>query len=326
MQKKVFVDNIGRRTWDISAYDEEAKCKNDERKQKEDASSSVQARGLLQQRSKNLNFTKDVGKVMLVAGDKKPGFFCDVCDCNLMNSAAYLTHINGRKHQKKLGMSMYVERVDVGQVSQKLETEAILAKQRANGGGAKKETIAEKIARLEREAAEKKKSKYKKKSASGAAAAVASTHAEDDDEEDDDGDNSYAKRPRIHLTEEEQQRQLKLAEARAYARAESNGFAEHAPYVAVTGDGQQIEVVAGDDDAWDEDEEEESEDEGLAARLAALKGGSSGGAGAGPVVSAPAEPQVAVEESAGVAEEDADAAAMMAMMGMQGFGGNKRKR
>jgi hypothetical protein len=33
-----------------------------------------------------------------------------------------------------------------------------------------------------------------------------------------------------------------------------------------------------------------------------------------------------VEESAGVAEEDADAAAMMAMMGMQGFGGNKRKR
>ena len=38
------------------------------------------------------------------------GWHCSVCDCFLKDSMTYLDHINGRKHQRKLGFSMRVER------------------------------------------------------------------------------------------------------------------------------------------------------------------------------------------------------------------------
>lgn len=38
------------------------------------------------------------------------GWHCSVCDCFLKDSHTYLDHINGRKHQRKLGFSMRVER------------------------------------------------------------------------------------------------------------------------------------------------------------------------------------------------------------------------
>jgi U4/U6.U5 tri-snRNP component SNU23 len=38
------------------------------------------------------------------------GWHCKVCDCFLKDSHTYLDHINGRKHQSKLGYSMRVER------------------------------------------------------------------------------------------------------------------------------------------------------------------------------------------------------------------------
>ena len=38
------------------------------------------------------------------------GWHCSVCDCFLKDSLTYLDHINGRKHQRKLGYSMRVER------------------------------------------------------------------------------------------------------------------------------------------------------------------------------------------------------------------------
>jgi U4/U6.U5 tri-snRNP component SNU23 len=38
------------------------------------------------------------------------GFHCNVCDCYLKDSLTYLDHVNGRKHQRKLGYTMRVER------------------------------------------------------------------------------------------------------------------------------------------------------------------------------------------------------------------------
>jgi U4/U6.U5 tri-snRNP component SNU23 len=38
------------------------------------------------------------------------GWHCKVCDCFLKDSLTYLDHINGRKHQRKLGFTMRVER------------------------------------------------------------------------------------------------------------------------------------------------------------------------------------------------------------------------
>jgi U4/U6.U5 tri-snRNP component SNU23 len=49
------------------------------------------------------------------------GWHCKVCDCFLKDSHTYLDHINGRKHQRKLGYSMRVERSSKDQLLSKLE-------------------------------------------------------------------------------------------------------------------------------------------------------------------------------------------------------------
>jgi U4/U6.U5 tri-snRNP component SNU23 len=48
------------------------------------------------------------------------GFHCTVCDCFLKDSLTYLDHINGRKHQRKLGFSMRVERSSESDLLSKL--------------------------------------------------------------------------------------------------------------------------------------------------------------------------------------------------------------
>ena len=59
-----------------------------------------------------LNLSATLGKSMLVAASTplaaRGGYYCDVCTCLLKDSQTYLDHINGRKHQKKLGMTMKV--------------------------------------------------------------------------------------------------------------------------------------------------------------------------------------------------------------------------
>lgn len=44
------------------------------------------------------------------------GYYCSVCDCILRDSQSYLDHINGKWHNRALGMSMRVERSTVDQV------------------------------------------------------------------------------------------------------------------------------------------------------------------------------------------------------------------
>ncbi|GKY95763.1 hypothetical protein MPSEU_000537100 [Mayamaea pseudoterrestris] len=49
------------------------------------------------------------------------GWHCRVCDCFLKDSHTYLDHINGRKHQRKLGYSMHVERSTKDQLQETLQ-------------------------------------------------------------------------------------------------------------------------------------------------------------------------------------------------------------
>ena len=49
------------------------------------------------------------------------GWHCKVCDCFLKDSHTYLDHINGKKHQRKLGYSMRVERSTKEQLLHRLK-------------------------------------------------------------------------------------------------------------------------------------------------------------------------------------------------------------
>ena len=47
-------------------------------------------------------------------------FYCKTCKVQLKDSNAYYDHINGKKHNQMLGMSMVVERVGVDKIKEKL--------------------------------------------------------------------------------------------------------------------------------------------------------------------------------------------------------------
>lgn len=67
-------------------------------------------------------FSDKIGKVQIVEKDVKSsntkssslshGFHCTTCNATFTSSDAYLDHCNGRVHQKNLGLSLKVERVD----------------------------------------------------------------------------------------------------------------------------------------------------------------------------------------------------------------------
>lgn len=44
------------------------------------------------------------------------GYYCSVCDCILRDSQSYLDHLNGKWHNRALGMSMRVEKSTAEQV------------------------------------------------------------------------------------------------------------------------------------------------------------------------------------------------------------------
>ena len=49
------------------------------------------------------------------------GYYCNVCECILRDSQSYLDHINGKYHNRALGMSMTVEKSTADDVRKKFE-------------------------------------------------------------------------------------------------------------------------------------------------------------------------------------------------------------
>jgi U4/U6.U5 tri-snRNP component SNU23 len=155
------VANVERRTWDVEAYEEKARARQQpEAANREvddtmrDAATTNEAfpaapkgaagpegsqRAFLQARKRKITEidarvgTSVVLSVEEATGSKNKavqlsdgvkstgvGFHCTVCDCFLKDSMTYLDHINGRKHQRKLGYSMRVERSTESDVLNKL--------------------------------------------------------------------------------------------------------------------------------------------------------------------------------------------------------------
>lgn len=78
----------------------------------------------LQKRKEAVALDVELGKSKIVTThtpkQQQGGFWCDVCECLIKDSQAYLDHINGKKHNRLLGMTMRVERVGVDRVKARL--------------------------------------------------------------------------------------------------------------------------------------------------------------------------------------------------------------
>ncbi|CAG8715573.1 12025_t:CDS:2, partial [Dentiscutata heterogama] len=116
--EKTAHDTSFRRTWDKEEF---------ERLNPKFSESSIDEppRDLLRARTERVILDANLNKTQVVQStsiaSKQPGFYCKECDCVVKDSVNYLDHINGKKHQRALGMSMKVERSTIDQIKAKFE-------------------------------------------------------------------------------------------------------------------------------------------------------------------------------------------------------------
>ena len=126
--------NSFRREWDKEAFEKRAKERleretelEEEREAAKTAPQPIVQRAPLQRRTEDLQLTKYVGTRQMVSGadamsgNMEGSYYCSVCECALRDSANYLAHINGRKHNRMLGMSMRAERSTLAEVRARLQ-------------------------------------------------------------------------------------------------------------------------------------------------------------------------------------------------------------
>ncbi|RXG51799.1 Zinc finger matrin-type protein 2 [Armadillidium vulgare] len=120
--------NDFRRKWDKDEYEAIA---SQRLKAKEEAALAREMKGppvkrdLLRRRDYKVDLDSKLGKSQVITkttpASQSGGYYCNVCDCVVKDSINFLDHINGKKHQRNLGMSMRVERSSVDQVKRRFE-------------------------------------------------------------------------------------------------------------------------------------------------------------------------------------------------------------
>jgi U4/U6.U5 tri-snRNP component SNU23 len=136
-KKAAGVDNTARRTWDKEEFREKAEKREADIDADEESAYAIKkrkrlerdplhqglivARSNLQKRDYEINLTDRLNKTQVIGLNtplnQQAGYYCSVCDCVLRDSQSYLDHINGKFHNRALGMSMRVEKSTVEQVS-----------------------------------------------------------------------------------------------------------------------------------------------------------------------------------------------------------------
>ncbi|KAF9537910.1 zinc finger, matrin-type 2 [Mortierella hygrophila] len=76
-------------------------------------------------KSERLILESAIGKSQVVQGGpngRAPGFFCQLCECVLKDSIAYMDHRNGKEHLKKMGVDRKAVRENLTDVVAKMES------------------------------------------------------------------------------------------------------------------------------------------------------------------------------------------------------------
>mmetsp|Transcript_44930 Transcript_44930/g.70421 ORF Transcript_44930/g.70421 Transcript_44930/m.70421 type:complete len:217 (+) Transcript_44930:158-808(+) len=130
---------VQRRTWDVDEYQKKAedrRAQEDADEAAADAASKKTFSGTIVQRDhldvsrsrkgNQVDINALVGKTQVVTGNtpiqQSGGFYCTVCQCLVKDSISWLDHVNGKKHNRALGMNMRVERSSVEQVQKRFKT------------------------------------------------------------------------------------------------------------------------------------------------------------------------------------------------------------
>ncbi|KAK0131212.1 Zinc finger matrin-type protein 2 [Merluccius polli] len=118
--------NDFRRKWDKDEYEQMAQKRLDEERDKKDGKPVPPVkRELLRHRDYKVDLESKLGKTIVITKTtpqaEMGGYYCNVCDCVVKDSINFLDHINGKKHQRNLGMSMRVERSSLDQVKKRFE-------------------------------------------------------------------------------------------------------------------------------------------------------------------------------------------------------------
>ena len=123
------------------------------------------------------------------ANRDKGAYWCPVCECQLRDSLNYLDHINGRKHQRRLGFSMRVERSSVDSVrarfgtnlqKRKRDEQSQQQQQQAAGAGGGAGVFDAYQRRLAEQAAEEERAKRRRKEEAKAAKKAAKRAAKEE--------------------------------------------------------------------------------------------------------------------------------------------------
>ncbi|XP_046555838.1 zinc finger matrin-type protein 2-like [Haliotis rubra] len=114
-----------RRKWDRDEYEKIA-AERLLAKELDDEDDEVPVkRELLKPREYKVDLDSKLGKSTVITkttpASQQGGYYCNVCDCVVKDSINFLDHINGKKHQRNLGMSMRIERSSLDQVKQRFE-------------------------------------------------------------------------------------------------------------------------------------------------------------------------------------------------------------
>lgn len=163
-----------RRKWDRAEYErlaEERKREEREKLEEEEDGKKKKLkpikREILKPRDYKVDLDSKLGKSVVINKStptaQSGGYYCNVCDCVVKDSINFLDHINGKKHQRNLGMSMRIERSSLDAVKNRfqLNKKKMEEKKKEYDMAARMQEIAEEEEKLKEYRREKRKEKRK---------------------------------------------------------------------------------------------------------------------------------------------------------------------